>query len=124
MKKVLLHILAFMALSIPMFAQDPDNKPSTIPIILESLPIKQIPNPKPHRTPMRICVEAYYDALAGTISIIYDGEKEGEVNLYRDAALVDSSSQINTTFFISDSGLYTIEINAESWTATGSIEIQ
>ena len=72
---------------------------------------------------MRICVDAYYDALSGSISIIYDGEAEGEVNLYSDGVLIDSSSEISTTFLISDSGVYTIEIVTESWTATGSIEI-
>ena len=72
---------------------------------------------------MHIPVEAWYDAEADTISIIYYGEDEGEVNLYRDGQLIDSSSEISTTFSISESGFYTIEINTEAWTATGDIEI-
>lgn len=112
-----------MACASAMTAQASDDKSTPIPIAINIPPDQTKPKPPIHRAPMRICVDAYYDALSGSISIIYDGEAEGEVNLYSDGVLIDSSSEISTTFLISDSGVYTIEIVTESWTATGSIEI-
>ena len=123
MKKIFTIILAFMALALPMTAQESDSKPKSKPVILSTHPLNDKPNPTIHRTPMRICVEAWYDATSSTLSIIYDGEAEGEVCLYRDGELIDSSSVINTTFLIPESGFYSVEINTKTWTATGSIEI-
>ena len=123
MKKILTTILAFMALALPMTAQESSGKSSSTPIAIHIPPIINKPKPIIHRAPMHIPVEAWYDAEADTISIIYYGEAEGEVNLYRDGQLIDSSSEISTTFHISESGFYTIEINTEAWTATGDIEI-
>ena len=123
MKKILTTSLAFMALALPVLAQESSGKSSSTPIPIKTPPIKNQPIPTIHRAPMHIPVEAWYDAEADTISIIYYGEDEGEVNLYRDGQLIDSSSEISTTFSISESGFYTIEINTEAWTATGDIEI-
>ncbi|MDE6192644.1 MAG: hypothetical protein K2M83_01495 [Muribaculaceae bacterium] len=123
MKKILTTILAFMALALPMTAQESDGKSTSKSIIISSHTLNDDTNPTVLRAPMHIPVEAWYDAEADTISIIYYGEDEGEVNLYRDGQLIDSSSEISTTFSISESGFYTIEINTDSWTATGSLEI-
>ena len=123
MKKILTTILAFMALALPMTAQESDCKSTSKSIIISSHTLNDDTNPTVLRAPMHIPVEAWYDAEADTISIIYYGEDEGEVNLYRDGQLIDSSSEISTTFSISESGFYTIEINTDSWTATGSLEI-
>lgn len=112
-----------MATMLQMRAQGSDDNPSPLPITLESIPIRNDPNPPVHRAPMRVCVEAYYDALSKTISIYYGGEATGEVSLYRDGELVDHSSEINTTFKVDESGYYTIEINTAYWEATGSIDI-
>lgn len=123
MKKIFTIILACMALTFPMTAQESNGKSKSKPVILSTHPLNDRPNPTIHRAPMHIPVEAWYDAEADTISIIYYGEDEGEVNLYREGQLIDSSSEISTTFSISESGFYTIEINTDSWTATGSLEI-
>ena len=123
MKKIITSIIAFMALALPITALESSGKSSSTPIALNIPPIKNKPNPTIHRAPMRIPVEAWYDADTDTISIIYYGEATGEVNLYRDEQLIDSSSEINTTFQIAESGFYTIEINTEAWSASGSIEI-
>ncbi len=123
MKKIFSLILALVAIALPMMADGSDQKPASLPITLSSHPIDPEPNPTIHRAPMRICVEAYYDALSKTISIYYAGETTGEVALHRDGELIDNSSEINTTFMATESGYYTIEINTEAWTATGSIEI-
>ncbi len=123
MKKIFTIILACMGLALPMTAQESDGKSNSKPVILSTHPLNDKPNPTILRAPMRICVEAWYDATSSTLSIIYDGEGEGEVALYRDGELIDSSSVINTTFVIPGSGFYSVEINAESWTAIGSIDI-
>ncbi|MDE5585069.1 MAG: hypothetical protein K2I92_01870, partial [Muribaculaceae bacterium] len=60
---------------------------------------------------------------SSNLSIIYDGDTEGEVFLYRDGELIDTSSEINTTFTIPGSGYYTIEITTDNWIATGDFEI-
>lgn len=123
MKKIFTIILAFMALALPMTAQKSNGKSKSTPVALDVHSEDNDPNPTILRAPMRICVEAWYDATSSTLSIIYGGEAEGEVALYRDSELIDSSSEISTTFHISESGFYTIEINTETWTATGDIEI-
>ncbi|MDE6551536.1 MAG: hypothetical protein K2K98_01035 [Muribaculaceae bacterium] len=124
MKKILTLILASMALSLPMTAQAAEDKPSSTPITLDAHTENSKPNPTVLRTPIRISVEAWYDASTNIISIRYYGEATGEVKLYRDGQLIDNSSEINTIFYVSESGFYTIEINAESWSATGSIDIR
>ena len=123
MKKIFSIIIAFMALVLPVLAQESDGKPKSQAVTLNTHTLDNKPNETIHRAPMRIPVEAWYDADVATISIIYYGEDEGEVNLYRDGQLIDSSSEISTTFSISESGFYTIEINTEAWTAKGDIEI-
>ena len=123
MKKILTTILAFMALALPMTAQESDGKSTSKSIIISSHTLNDDTNPTVLRAPMHIPVEAWYDADADTISIIYYGEAEGEVLLYHEGQLIDSSSEISTTFSISESGFYTIEINTEAWIATGDIAI-
>lgn len=123
MKKIFSIIIAFMALALPVLAQESDGKPKSQPVTLSTHTLDNKPNETIPRAPMRIPVEAWYDADTDTISIIYYGEATGEVNLYRDEQLIDSSSEINTTFQIAESGFYTIEINTEAWSASGSIEI-
>ena len=123
MKKILTLFVSMMAISVPLIASGSDNKSKSKPIIMNSHPIRANPNPTVHRAPMRVCVDAYYDAFSETISISYDGEATGEVLLYKDGELIDNSSEINTTFQIYDSGFYSIEINTQYWSAEGSIEI-
>ena len=97
MKKFFTLIIVFMAIALPMTAKDSGNKPNPTPIILESTPNNNHPNPTIPRAPMRISVEAWYDAASETISILYDGYSLGEVFLFRNGELVDRSSEINTT---------------------------
>ena len=123
MKKIFSLMLALMAIALPAVAQDSDGNSSSTPIAMETHPFCNHQNPPVLRTPMRICVEAYYDAVSSTISIIYCGEATGEAFLYRDGELMASASEINTTFKVTGQGYYTIEILAESWTATGNVEI-
>ncbi len=121
MKKIFSLILVMMAIAIPMIADDSKSNPSTRTIGFDLYDVATIPTV--HRAPMRICVEANYDALSQTITIQYDGEATGEVSLYRNGDLVDSSVEINTSFMVEESGYYTLEIITDSWSAIGSIEI-
>lgn len=123
MKKIFTIILTCMALALPMIAQESNGKSTSRPITLETHTKDDQPHNPIHRAPMRICVEAWYDAASSILSIIYDGEAEGEVALYRDGQLINVSSEINTTFMIPGSGFYSVEINTEVWTATGEFEI-
>ena len=124
MKKIFTLIIALMAIAVPMFADESKgNTPSSTPITLSTHVNDDKPNPSVHRAPMRICVEAWYDAASDSIIILYGGEATGEVCLYKDGMLVDTSAEINTTFMVQESGFYTIEISTESWSVTGSIVI-
>lgn len=121
MKKSFSLILVMIAIAIPMIADDSKSNPSTRTIGFDLYDVATIPTV--HRAPMRISVEAYYDALSQTITIQYDGEATGEVSLYRNGDLVDSSVEINTSFMVEESGYYTLEIITDSWSAIGSIDI-
>lgn len=123
MKKIITLIIVFMTIALPSTVQGSNRKPTSKSIILDSHQTNDRPNQPVHRAPMHISVEAWYDALSESITIIYDGEASGEVFLYRDGVLTESSSDINTTFIVTESGNYTIEIDTEYWTATGSIDI-
>ncbi len=123
MKKIFTLIVACMPLALPMTAQESDGNSKPTPVVPTTPADNSDPNPTIHRAPMRVCVEAWYDTLSATITIIYDGDASGEVLLYRDGALLETSSDINTTFAVSESGFYTIEIITEGWTAIGNLEI-
>ena len=124
MKKIFTLIIVLMAIVLPLSstqASDGKSEPTSIILILH--PLSNNPNPQPHRAPIRLSVEAWYESSTSTISIIYYGEATGEVNLYKEGQLIESSSDINTTFTVPGSGFYIIEINTDIWSATGSIEI-
>lgn len=59
MKKIFSLLLAFMAISLPLTAQDSNGSSNSTPIILQSHDEEDIPNSKPHRAPMRIDAEAW-----------------------------------------------------------------
>ena len=122
MKKIFTIILVLMACFLPSLAEDSKGNQSTQSVGLE---FHNISNNSTviHRAPMHINIEAWYDAALGTISINYAGETEGEVNLYCNGELVATSGDINATFMVAESGLYTVEILTDSWIATGTIEI-
>ena len=123
MKKFITLIIAFMAVMLPLLSHASEGQSTTTPVAMDTHPIDNRPQETVHRAPIRIPLEVWYDAVASTISITYIGDVSGEVLIYRDGQLIDSSSEINTTFQVLESGLYVIEINTDSWTATGNFEI-
>ncbi|MDE6480603.1 MAG: hypothetical protein K2L45_10065 [Muribaculaceae bacterium] len=122
MKRIFSFILVMMAISLPMIADNSGSQSKT-PVALDYHQINDDPSPTIHRSPMRICIDAYYDAFSRTITIGYVGEATGEVHLYRDDLLIEYSNEINTTFMVLESGCYTIEIVTDSWSAIGNIDI-
>lgn len=122
MKKILSLILVMIAVTLPVFAQGSTSSSSTRRVGLE---VRQTQEPatKVHRAPMRINLEAYYNEENGTLDICYNGEAIGEVFLYLNENIIGYDSDINTSFQISESGLYRIEIVGETWIAQGYIQI-
>lgn len=122
MKKFLSLILIFITGILSGIAQDSDSNSTSEQVGLE-VSRKQETNTGHHRVPARINIGAWYNAESGSIEIVYDGEAEGEVFLYLNGNIIGYDSNINTSFQISATGLYQIEIVAESWTATGQFRL-
>lgn len=122
MQRLFTLFLALMTISLTSIAQG-STPETTKPIIMDIHTQDNCPNPKPHRAPSRIAVEAYFDSETNTIVVSNEGCSSGEVLLYCEGELIGYSSEINTTFVIEGSGFYTIEIHGEGWIAEGSIII-
>lgn len=126
MKRFIILLVTVVAFNIFTYAEgENDNKSPN-----EATPIKWEFRKKgnvgdiPHRKPIHINIEAYYNDTTNSIEITYYGEAEGEVYLYKGNNLIDYSSSINTTFTLpSPSGTYTIEIISDSWEAQGQIQL-
>lgn len=118
MKKLLTLVLVMLSFTLQGYSQESD---SSTPIKLEHTQYDR-PSER-HRAPMRLNIDAYYDAENNMISIHYDGNASGEVYLHCDEIQVGYSPEINTSFLIEQPGLYRIEIVGEGWIATGSILI-
>lgn len=123
MKKFLSLILVMMTFAFHAIAGE--SKTSTSPsqgIMLEIVQFKETSGR--HRAPMRVSIEAWYNAESNTIDITYDGETEGEVFLCLNGNILDYSPEINSSIMLPhSSGLYTIEIVSETWSAKGDIRL-
>ena len=122
MKKFFAIILIFAAVILPAYADGSKGKGTSQPIKLETEP-KPRPTTGQHRSPLLIDIEAYYDYENGTIDINYNGDCDGVAYLYLNGAVVDYSPEINTSFTITVSGMYKIEIIAENWASTGYLQL-
>lgn len=122
MKKIVSLILIIIAGVLPAVAQDSDDNSTSEQVGLEINRKQESPTGR-HRVPVHVNIEAWYNAESGSIEIVYDGETEGEVFLYLNGNIIGYDSNINTSFQISAPGLYQIEVNAETWTATGQIRL-
>jgi len=122
MKRILSLILVLFSACFQLSAENPKSDAPSQPVVIKTHQTG-IPD-GPHRAPIRIDIEAYYNAECQTIDICYEGGAYGEVFLYRDNELIGYDSQINTSFQISAApALYTVEIVGESWTATGRLQL-
>ena len=122
MKKIISLFLLMISIALPSIAQQSSGHTSDRPVSLEVRQTKGSGS-RMHRAPMRINIEAYYNEVDGTLDICYDGEAVGEVYLYLNDTIVGYDSEINTSFPISSSDLYKIEIISETWVATGYIQL-
>lgn len=111
-----------MTIVLPIAAQESTSGSSTVRVGLEVTQTQEKATTV-HRAPMRINVEAYYDVVSNTLEICYNGESDGEVYLYLNGNIIDYSSEINTSFQISNPGHYKVEIIGETWIAQGYIQI-
>lgn len=122
MKKFLVLFCAIITICITSVAEETPNNSTPKNIGLE-YSIKSNGS-SVHRAPMRINIDAYYDAMTNTVEISYNGEEEGEVFLYLNDNIIDYDCQINTTFYLpTNTGSYSIEIVTESWVASGYIHL-
>lgn len=123
MKKILSFILVMMTFASHAMAETPTTSTSSSRnILLDINGYDETPRHK--RAPMRIDIEAWYNAETNSIDILYDGEAEGEVFLYLNGAVVEYDSKINTSLEIPlNSGFYKIEIIGNCWNASGSIQL-
>lgn len=124
MKKILSLILVMMTIAFNAIAgEQKTSSSSSKPVSLEVRQTKEQAT-MVHRAPMRINIEAWYDAETNSIDISFDGEAEGEVFLYVNGYIADYASEINTTLSVPDmSGQYEIQIIGETWIAQGFFTI-
>lgn len=122
MKKVLYLFFAMLAISFSSLAEESTgNKSHTVGLEFDYLSDN---SSTVHRAPMRINIDAYYDARTNTVEISYNGEEDGEVFLYLNDNIIDYDCQINTTLQLPTStGSYGIKIVTESWVASGYIKL-
>lgn len=123
MKKILSLILVMITFAFQAIAGESKTSTSSSQgIMLEIAQFKETSGR--HRAPMRVNIEAWYNADSNTIDISYDGEAEGEVFLYLNQDIVEYDSKINASLHLPSShGLYTIEIISETWIAQGYIQL-
>lgn len=124
MKKILSLILVMMMFALHAMAEESKTSTSSQSIMLEIAQYNDNESSGRFRAPMRIGIEAWYNAESNTIDITYDGEAEGEVFLYLNEDIVEYDSKINTSLHLPSShGLFTIEIIGETWIAQGDIQL-
>lgn len=124
MKKILSLILVMMMFALNAMAEESKTSKSSQSIMLEIAQYNDNESSGRFRAPMRIGIEAWYNAESNTIDITYDGEAEGEVFLYFNEDIVEYDSKINTSLHLPSShGLFTIEIISEAWIAQGYIQL-
>ena len=122
MNKFISLVLAFITTTLPLCAQNSSNNSSSNPIELEMHGSLKS-SAGTHRVPARIDIYASYNIEEGLLEIYYDGDADGEVFLYLNGDFFGYDSEINTSFQISDPGLYKIEIVSDTWIATGSFRL-
>lgn len=123
MKKILFLILVMMTFAFHAIAGEQTKSTSSSQgIMLEIAQYKETSGR--HRAPLRISIEAWYNAETNTIDISYNGEAEGEIFLYLNENIVEYDSTINTSLPLpSPHGLYAIEIISDTWSAYGYIQL-
>lgn len=123
MRIIIFIILATLSVAFQMNAQESNNSSSKNPVGLEVHQNNNNSSHSVHRTPVRINIEVFYDSESHTIEILNNGNSEGETFLYLNDNLIEYVAEINTSFYISASGQYKIEIVTDNWTAIGYLSL-
>lgn len=120
MKKLFLILIISMLLSPFILAQD--AQPSSGHVIVCTIKSTESSD-KPHRAPFHLDIEVLYFNETNALSVNSE-EVSAEVYLYHNGIVVDYSLSIPTMFNLPhESGLYTIVIVGDSWTAEGCLEL-
>ncbi len=130
MKKILSLILVMTTIVFQSLANEAMSSSSTRPVSSSTRPVglevhqkHNNTSPAIHRAPLRIDIEVFYDLENQTLVVMYDGECTGEVFLYLNENIVGYDSEINTSFQISNQGLYKIEIIGDTWIGVGYLQL-
>lgn len=116
--------LFFLIVTLPCMAQDKEDSSKTIPIELNIKRTTNEQTPIIQRMPMHINIFAEYNYGTRSFEIRSSNESEGEVFLYLNKDIIGYDSQINTIIPIPElTGLYQIQIVADSWEAYGNITL-
>lgn len=121
MQKFLSILIMMLGMTIQSFAQESnDNSPSrNIPLEYRAIDNAS----KVHRMPMLMPVTVTYNMDSGYIDITNKECVSGEVYLYHNGVIIGYSSVITTSFSLTmSSGLYTVEIITNKWTAEGYLQ--
>ncbi len=120
MKKLFLILIISMVLSPFMMAIKAQDSTGQI-IFIKVKETEQ--SDKPHRVPLHLDIDVLYLNETHTLSVNSE-EVSAEVYLYKNNILIDSSLTIPAMFNLPrESGLYTIIIVGDSWTAEGFLEL-
>lgn len=93
----------------------------------ENVPVEVVP-PQTDKTrpraPIKPELTVWYYPQTKQLEVISRNCEDGEVYLYFGGEVIDYSPSINSIFLLPEiRGKYTIDICADSWNATGSIEL-
>lgn len=126
MKRILSIILIMMAMTlsaISAIAHGSSNNTSHRRIGLEIQQTKEVTTTV-HRAPMRLPIEAFYNAENHFIEIYsQDDTIEGMVYLYDDMDnVIDVSTSINSVLYVPTPGEYRIFIEGDGWCGEGTVE--
>lgn len=122
MKKLLLLFVAILAIWSQAFAKESDDTPPSQPVGLEFHRFNN-PGNGPHRAPFSLNISVFFDSDLNLLEVLSDDDISAEVFLYLNDVLINYSSQLNTSFQITNiQGLYKIVIMGDSWEAVGYLQ--
>ncbi len=121
-KRLASIILLLAAFALSSAAEQSKGNNNSIPVGLE-IKSTNSEGKKILRSTLFIPIEAWYEIGTRSLVINYTGKSTGIVNLYLNGTLYETSPAINTSFYISEPGMYSVQILTDSWYAIGSIEI-
>ncbi|MDE5791372.1 MAG: hypothetical protein K2H96_09115 [Muribaculaceae bacterium] len=130
MKKNLFIVLVFISSVLLSYAESSNGNYTSKDVELifrqsKNTPVKhRMPGKKDVSGNYNVDLDVLYDTISQTIIVQYAGEENGEVRLYYGNTLMDYATDINCSFQIPTTGIYTIEVITENWVAEGYIDTE